>query len=184
MIVGAVLFGAGCFGGLGVGYLAGSANTLFSDVFDEMDFSLEPFDATVTITTPDTVIAGTPFDMTVTITDTGGRARTLDYVDWTGPMIQRLTVLSVTPEPAFTDVSEDLREHSYEIRIPASGAATVTFTVRADEPGPLTLDLHTYLDMASENHTHDITVLPAATSPVQPPAAPAAPPTTDTPPQG
>ncbi len=149
-----------------------------------MDFSLEPFDATVTIATPDTIIAGTPFDITVTINETGGRARTLDFVDWHGPMIQRLTVLSVTPEPTFTDISEDLREHGYETRIPASGAATVTFTVRADQPGPLTLDLHTYLDMTSENHTHDITVLPAATPPVQPPAAPAAPPTTDTSPQG
>lgn len=172
MMVGAVIFGSGCLGGIAAGYFAGASSDLFADGYSDSDYSMLPFDATVVVTTPDTITAGVPFDITVTITDTGGRARTLDYVDWQGPMIDRLTVLSVTPEPDFTDISEDLREHSYETRIPASGSATVTFTVRADQPGPLTLELHPYLDMESEQHNHDITVLPAPSVTTPTPDAP------------
>lgn len=161
MMVGGVLFASGCLGGLVSGFFAGAASNL-ADSFGSSNFVTDAFDATVTITTPDTITAGVPFDITVSITDTGGRARTLDYVDWKGPMIQRLSVQTISPPPTFTDPSPTLREHGYETRIPALGTTTVTFTVQADEPGPLTLDLNIYLDMTNESHTHTITIHPAA----------------------
>ena len=156
MIVGAALFAAGCLGGGVAGWFAGVATNLGN----AFAYDPEPFDADISIRAPDTVTVGETFDIVVTVTDTGNRQRTLDYVDWQGPMVERLDALSIVPTPDYIDTSGSLREHGYSTTVPASGAATVTFTVRADQPGPLDIDLRVYLDMASEHSTHALTVLP------------------------
>lgn len=136
------------------GFIAG-LGVNFSRLADRMEIK----DANVHVAAPGRARVGEQFDIVVTVTDISGSGRRIHDIDVEETYLEGLSIVRVTPEPRTTDSLVGYATHTMNVAVPASGAATVTFTVRAARAGTFSGDVDVYVDSDFAFETVRITTM-------------------------
>lgn len=108
--------------------------------------ALTPENVDISVDAPDSVKVGETFTIKVTVTDRSGQARRIHDLDLQETLLQGASITGITPKPATTTSIFGYASHTMNLSVPASGSATVTFSLSATAPGSYSGDIDTYID--------------------------------------
>lgn len=120
--------------------------------------ALTPENVDIAIDAPDSVKVGETFTIKVTVTDRSGQARRIHDLDLQETLLQGASITGITPKPATTTSIFGYASHTMNLSVPASGSATVTFSLSATAPGSFSGDIDTYIDSDFAYLTNTISI--------------------------
>lgn len=143
MVVGAIIFAAGCGSGLVAGWFAGAAAG-FGALLD--DFAVS--DTGAKVIPPSTpVLVGEPFPLILHLTETSGEPRTIYSIDLWTDQPDTLTFQDSTPAPDERgEVAPAYTELFYDITLGPNESKDITFTLEALTPGAHAGAFEVYFD--------------------------------------
>jgi hypothetical protein len=160
MIVGAVIFGVGCGGGIIGGWVMGQAAAYGG--FGGMGMGgFGPggydFDAGVflDVERPATLKVGEPFDLVITVTDTKSERRIIETVDLNGAICDMFQRDAISPPPPSMNEEYGYNEFLYSQSLAADGSAEFTITLTPLHAGTFDGTVTVYMD---EYNSKDVQV--------------------------
>lgn len=156
IIIAAAFLGVGCVGGVFIGMALNVGQSITTAMQN-----LTPQNVVITTTAPTRVKSGEEFQIVVDVTDTSGSARTIGDIDFEQTLLDGASIVKVDPPPSVTATMTMIgyASHTMKLGVPASGAAKVTFTLKAGAPGTYAGDVDTYLDSDMAYHTDRVTII-------------------------